>query len=546
MKLLNFINEETDNANKNQILVMIVISSLVNSLLIVFISSAAQKVTENSLQTADFIFYITAVILYAYVLRYAFFQSFDVLEEIVRKIRIRIIDKIRSINLSYIENLDRAELYSRLSEDTNAISRNNFALLEAVQAAILIVFNFVYLTWVSPILSISLVLVIFPVLLIQINNNNKKLSGKLHVAGKKESSFFYHVMELLDGFKEIKMNRHKNAELLSDIEVLSKQTEELKKDVNRQQTDAVIFFRSSFFILLATIVFVMPTVGIVDPHTVYKITIVVLLIWGPLVRIVTFLPSLSRSNVAIDNLRALESKLDIAFINNQQEHYVSAFMPVTCEFKQTIRLENVSYAYTDKYGSTSFSIGPINMEVQKGEIIFIVGGNGSGKSTLLKVITSLYAKTTGSIYLDSQKVEDSMIADYRELFSIIFTDFHLFDKLYGLGEIDERRIRELLKLMQLTDKTEYQEGRFTEQDLSTGQKKRLAFVAALLEEKPIYILDELAADQDPQFRKYFYEELLQNLKAQGKTIIAVTHDDHYFHTADRILKMEYGQLVEYS
>jgi putative ATP-binding cassette transporter len=68
-------------------------------------------------------------------------------------------------------------------------------------------------------------------------------------------------------------------------------------------------------------------------------------------------------------------------------------------------------------------------------------------------------------------------------------------------------------------------------------------VVALLEDKPVYVLDELAADQDSDFRRRFYEELLPELKALRKTLIVVSHDERYFHVADRVLRMEDGRLV---
>ena len=89
----------------------------------------------------------------------------------------------------------------------------------------------------------------------------------------------------------------------------------------------------------------------------------------------------------------------------------------------------------------------------------------------------------------------------------------------------------------------YADGRFSTLDLSTGQRKRLAMVAALLDDKPIYIFDEWAADQDPGFRRYFYEGLLGELKARGKTVLAVTHDDRYFGVADRVVKRGEGGVV---
>lgn len=257
--------------------------------------------------------------------------------------------------------------------------------------------------------------------------------------------------------------------------------------------------------------------------------------------LVASLPTLSQSRVALENLNKLETQLDEALID---EIYSQQTVTLVSEFKE-IKLDQATFSYQNKQGKSLFSIGPINLFFKKGEMVFIVGGNGSGKSTLLKLLTGLYYPTAGSVDLNQQPIERSQYASYRSLFAIIFTDFHLFDKLYGLSMIDNKQVKGLLRVMQLDKKTKYRKGEFTQLDLSTGQKKRLAFIAAILENKPIYIFDELAADQDPQFRKYFYEVILPDLKQQGKTIIAVTHDDKYFYVADRLLKMEEGQLVHY-
>jgi len=182
--------------------------------------------------------------------------------------------------------------------------------------------------------------------------------------------------------------------------------------------------------------------------------------------------------------------------------------------------------------------------LNRGEIIFLVGGNGSGKTTFMKLLTQLYRPTEGKLKVDDLTVTDSSVQSYRHLYSCIFTDFHLFDKLYGLQQVDAEKVRELLKLMRIDHKTDYQNNAWVTTDLSTGQRKRLAMVTAYMEDKPIYIFDEVAADQDPQFKQYFYHTLLQELKDAGKTLIVVSHDDHYFHVGDRIWKMDEGKLRE--
>ncbi|MCI5148175.1 MAG: ATP-binding cassette domain-containing protein, partial [Candidatus Electrothrix sp. MAN1_4] len=169
----------------------------------------------------------------------------------------------------------------------------------------------------------------------------------------------------------------------------------------------------------------------------------------------------------------------------------------------------------------------------------ITGGNGSGKSTLLHLLIGLYSPDAGKIKLNGRRID---LRGYRELFAVVFSNVHLFERFYGVEHVDEARVHELLALMQLDTKVKFQEGQFSTLDLSTGQKKRLAMVTAVMEDKPVYVFDEWAAGLDPEFRVYFYRSLLPTLKRQGKIIIAVTHDDRYFDVADRVIKMEYGQI----
>jgi putative ATP-binding cassette transporter len=176
-------------------------------------------------------------------------------------------------------------------------------------------------------------------------------------------------------------------------------------------------------------------------------------------------------------------------------------------------------------------------------MVFIVGGNGAGKSTLLKLLTGLYHPEQGALLLDGRVLAAEDYPAYRSLFTSVFTDFHLFDRLYGLDDLDPATVNHWLRVLEMDHKTRYADGGFTNLDLSTGQKKRLAFIAAVLKNRPICVFDELAADQDPAFRQRFYEEILPGLKAQGRTLVCVSHDDRYFHVADRVLTMRDGRLA---
>ena len=132
------------------------------------------------------------------------------------------------------------------------------------------------------------------------------------------------------------------------------------------------------------------------------------------------------------------------------------------------------------------------------------------------------------------------------MFSTVFTQFHLFDRLYGLDGVADEEIMAILESLQIADKTRVENGRFTNLELSTGQRKRLALAICLLEDRDILVFDEWAADQDPHFRRHFYEVVLPELKARGKTIIAATHDDRFWHLADRVIRMEYGVATDVS
>lgn len=176
---------------------------------------------------------------------------------------------------------------------------------------------------------------------------------------------------------------------------------------------------------------------------------------------------------------------------------------------------------------------------------FIVGGNGSGKSTLAKLITGLYVPQAGSLTLNDERIDHENIEWFRQNTSAIFTDFHLFDDYLGFDRPDlDDEVRRYLRMLKIDDKVTVDDGHLSTVALSQGQRKRLALVTALLEDRPIYLFDEWAADQEPQFRDTFYREILADLAARGKTVIVITHDDRYFDIADRLIKLEVGQVVE--
>jgi putative ATP-binding cassette transporter len=253
--------------------------------------------------------------------------------------------------------------------------------------------------------------------------------------------------------------------------------------------------------------------------------------------VVGAVPMFIRANVAVENIYRLEEDIDAASKDWQD---IETQAP---DF-ESLELSQIRFRYPEHNQGSGFGVGPIDLKINKGDILFIVGGNGSGKSTLIKLLTGLYYPLSGNIYINNKPLATDDYAHYRELFSSIFADFHLFENLYGVGEVDQNQVDALLRTMDLEKKTTFKNKAFSNTDLSTGQKKRLAYIASVLEDKQIYVFDEWAADQDPEFRKYFYEVLLQDLKKKGKTVIAVSHDDRYFSAADKVIKLEYGSITK--
>ena len=176
--------------------------------------------------------------------------------------------------------------------------------------------------------------------------------------------------------------------------------------------------------------------------------------------------------------------------------------------------------------------------------MFVVGANGSGKTTLCKLLTGLYRPGRGRILLDGTPVADTDQARYRSLFTSVFDDFQLFERIYGVADLEPDLVNQRLDELELAHKTRYTEAGYSNIDLSTGQRKRLAYLESVLKDRPVCVFDELASDQAPGSRRRLYEQILPELSASGRTLLVVSHDDQYFHTADRVLEMRDGQVTE--
>ncbi|HZF48379.1 MAG TPA: cyclic peptide export ABC transporter [Polyangiaceae bacterium] len=521
---------------RSVILAVASVAGLANAFSLLVINSAAQAPETASLLT--FLVFALAVAVYVVAARYTSHQMNAAIEAGLHSVKTRIVAKIERAEFGRIERIGTSEIFDRVTQNVTAISSVASQVGGILQSMCISACAVVYLLWLSP--AAFAVLVPLQVAAVYIYASRRRVLDRwLDETAKTRVRFLDRLMDLLRGAKEVRFSRARSREVLKDFAQTSAQLRDVSANVNRIFDENLLFLTCNLYIMLGALVFVVPQYVHVEPKTMAKLVAALLFVWGSVQSGVGGYSAYVETTQALGEIKALEEKLDGAADRDAAPETQSdpwAGEPGRIEASQ------IEYIYPSGKGDGTFHIGPINLTVEAGEIVFIAGGNGAGKSTLLKVLCGLYPPTRGALKVRGVPVEPGNVAAYREMISAIFSDFHLFSKVYGLLDVDPEAVKGLLRQMQIEHKTSFQGGQFTKRNLSTGQRKRLAMIVALLEDRPIFVLDEWAADQDPEFRRYFYEELLPSLKSRGKTVIAVSHDDRYFHCADRLMIMEYGEV----
>lgn len=521
-------------------LFMAIVAGATNALVLALINVAAENAWNKEVSSRHMVMYAIIIALFMYTKKYAMTQGVANVEHIIRSVRLRITEKLRRVDLLFLERLGPTRVYGTLTQDTNLISQSAMGLMHSASSVIMLVASFSYLAAISlPALLVTLVAVGIGVSLFLVHHRD--MIGDMTRSGAKEAELFEKLHTLLSGFSQVKVNHRKSEAIYHSIEKVAVETESLKISTGAQITIDYMFSQIFYYSLIGVIIFVVPQLMPGQAPNTMKIVAAILFIMGPLDSLVASLPLFGHATVAVHSLQALEAEIDAA-ITASGEDESTASTPI--RFERSVTMRDITFSYRSDSGENLFTVGPIDLELVPGEIVYLVGGNGSGKSSLIRLLSGLYHPDKGDIAVDGNRVFRSSYPAYRELFAFVPTDFHLFDQLYGVEEVSEEEVAQLLTRMDLSRKTQFVDGRFTETRLSTGQRKRLALISAILEDKQIYILDECAADQDPQFKHFYYTKLLPSLKAQGKTVVAVTHDEFYFSTADRVLKLDYGKLVD--
>jgi putative ATP-binding cassette transporter len=481
------------------------------------------------------IFFLLSLIIFYFTYCYAQKKGVDIAESFLCDVREKIIEDIRNCDLQSFEKLDKSGSYNAITLETQIIADSIEKILHLIEEVFFSIGVILIIMIISP---ISFWLVIGILCCASYIYSYYILKGKklIHEARKKERELFAATSDVIKGFKDLKLNDQKNDDFYhQSLKAKSADSRRYKIEAEYLLINSNVYSSMFEYGIFLPIVFILPYMKLITPDIMMaSMTLIIFLSFG---MIKSTIPFLVRVNVSIERLITLEQKLKHA----NKERLIN-FPTQKIQTFKALQYNNICFSYLDQYNYATFSLENISFSIYPEEILFISGGNGSGKSSLLKVITGLYYPTSGSVFINGKKAD---IMQYRYFFSAIFTDFHLFDRLYGLTQdIDQKRIDYLLNIFDLDQKLAYKDNRFTTLALSTGQKKRLAMLVALMEDKPIYVFDEWAADQMPRFREYFYHELLPDLRNKGKCIIAVTHDDDFYHAADRFFKMDYGRVIE--
>lgn len=453
--------------------------------------------------------------------------------DIIFRKRTELMGKILRVSYQDLEKIKRENIQATLNNDTEAMSGIVNLVVSGLTSFITLLFCFVYLGMINAMgLLISMAVI-------------GCAAGLYYYVGKKanvlweqtrdiQNVFFKYIHDLTEGFKELTLNRRKRKEFREDFDESCDEYRAKRSEGDVSFAMVFIVGELLFALVLGVIAFLFPALFDNAFTFVRDYVFVFIYMVGPLNVILASIPQLTRIRVSWKRIGELNRELDAVAASEERAEGGD-------EERIELVADRVEFEY-DNVNGDRFSVGPISTAFRSGEIVFIAGGNGSGKSTFAKLLTGLYSPIRGRMLLNGREVESGELS---ERFTAIFGDFHLFHRLYGVDYAEKAaEIEQYLQLLHLQDKVRIENGRINAIELSTGQKKRLALLVSYLDDRPIYLFDEWAADQDPEYRKFFYHHLLPELKRRGKCVIAITHDDRYFHLADRFIKLDFGRIVE--
>lgn len=457
-------------------------------------------------------------------------------QKLLRTIRIGVLQVILRFPFhSMVKN--KAQIFTALTRDTDNVVYASTNIVDILTNSVVVVICFIYMGVLSWKLLLCMLLLVSFTLSIYYYSE-KRARSLFDRALKYNDIFVRYLNEILSGFKEIVMDRRKGREIAEKyVNTSIHEASALYQKAQINFMNNRIIGQITFYLFIGVLLLFLGQMFGIEKSVVVNFIFLILYVWGPIETVVLLTPNLTQARMSLKRLTVLESKVNESSLETGVALSIKGF--------NTVSLVNVSYRYEPEDGAEHdkpFGIGPVDFRLNAGDIAFICGGNGSGKTTFVNVLIGLFRYDKGEICVDNEKIGLAEMPAYRSLFAPVFSDFHLFDECYGIAHVDMVKAEEYLGMLEIKNKVSMAGRKFSTINLSAGQRKRLALFCAMIERKPILILDEFAADQDPQFREKFYKVILPYLKEEGFTVIAITHDDHYYGYAEHLYKMEDGLL----
>ncbi|KKI89727.1 peptide ABC transporter [Bacillus sp. SA1-12] len=503
---------------------------------IIFIINAALNRPDLEANNQLFLYFAMGMIVYVLAQKLVRTQLINLTNNLIYEQRLKLLNKILENPYEKIERSESEKIQTVLNNDTEAISNYAPSIITGLTDSITLLCCLVYLGVINIyglFISIGVILAAAGFYYAAGRSANKLWEQTRNI----QNIFFRYINDLIGGYKELSLAKSKREEFKDDMKESISEYKEKRIQGGLKFANVFIIGELLFVLVIGAVTFLFPLLfKDVQSEFLRSYVFVFLYMTGPIHSILNAIPNAIQMRISWRRINEFSNYLEIAGAGQKE----AAGLAEPAE-SVTAAYKGIGYQYENEHGE-SFEVGPIDVQFKSGEIVFITGGNGSGKSTLAKLLTGLYPSKSGEIMINHQQVNQEEIT---ELFSVIFSDYYLFNKVYGIDcSTREDEIKHYLHTLRIDDKIQIQNGKFSTTKLSTGQRKRLALLISYLEDKPIHLFDEWAADQDPEFRSFFYMELLPDLKEKGKCVIAITHDDRYFHLADKVIKMERGKIVE--
>lgn len=449
------------------------------------------------------------------------------------RLQFELCQRIIAAPLSTLERLGPHRLLDGLKTDVNIVTGSLSQFPTVCAGAMVLVSGIGYMAIVSvPMALFTVVVALGGVVsyLAGIHWSNRHLRR----AREDQDEVSQHLHSLMFGIKELKGNNFRRVDFVYDV-LLPADTVMRERIIKGSDINGAAhsWGRLALFIGIGLLVFVCPLIAPVSSETLTGYVLTMLYLTGPLDIMLSWLPSMNSAKISLRKIDALGLMID-----------PSDAPPVTRVPKcfASIQLRGLTWRYdASSRDETGFQLGPIHLTITPGEVLFLAGGNGSGKTTLAKLLTGLYEPHDGQILWNGSPLDDSTLGNYRQMFATVFVEGHLFDRLIGV-DVEPATLQHWVNLLGISEKVDVESGKLAVGELSRGQHKRLALLVACLDDRPIFLFDEWAAEQDPAFKEVFYRHIVPELKRRGRTVVAITHDDRYFFAADRVVKLVDGRI----